>query len=65
MPKKKIKKSVSKRFKVTKTGKVMFSHQYARHLKIKKSARRTRRQQEPGMLKGAFARRIKKMLGRA
>lgn len=65
MPKKKIKKSVSKRFKVTKTGKVMFSHQYAGHLKINKSARRSRRHKEPGMLKGKFAQRIKKMLGRA
>lgn len=63
MPKKKIKKSASKRFKVTKTGKVMFSHQYQGHLMRKKSKRRKRRQEEPGMLTGAFARKIKKVLG--
>jgi large subunit ribosomal protein L35 len=63
MPKKKIKKSVSKRFKVTKTGKVMFSHQYKSHLKINKSKSRLRRQKEPGQLKGTFAKKIKQMLG--
>lgn len=63
--KKKIKKSVSRRFKVTKTGKVIFSHQYGRHLKIKKSKSRQRRQKEPGILKGKFARKIKQMMGAA
>jgi large subunit ribosomal protein L35 len=63
--KKKIKKSVSKRFKVTKTGKVMFSHQYKSHLKINKSGSRKRRQKEPGVLKGTFAKKIKKMLGKS
>lgn len=63
MQKKKIKKAVAKRFKVTKTGKVMFSHQYQGHLMRKKSNKRIRRQKEPGMLSGAFARKVKKMLG--
>lgn len=63
--KKKIRKSVSKRFKVTKTGKVLFAHQYAAHLKIGKSKRRQRRQEEPGQLHGKFARKIKQMLGKA
>ena len=63
MSKFKIKKSVAKRFKVTKTGKVMFSHQYKGHLKLNKSKRRLRRQKEPGMLTGAFAIKIKRMLG--
>lgn len=63
MGKKKIKKSVSKRFKITRKGKVLFSHQYQGHLMRKKSKRRIRRQQEPGVLKGAFAKKIKKMLG--
>lgn len=65
MQKKKIKKSVSKRFKVTKTGKVMFAHQYGSHKKLKKSSRRIRRQQEPGQLTGAFAKKVKQMLGAA
>ena len=64
MPKKKIKRSVSRRFKVTKTGKVLFSHQYQDHLKLHKSKRRLRRLKETGVLKGKFANKIKKMLGR-
>ena len=63
MRKKKIKKSVSKRFKVTKTGKVLFKHQMASHLKLKKSKSRIRRQKEPGKLEGKFAKKVKKMLG--
>lgn len=63
MRKNKIKKSVSKRFKVTKTGKVLFAHQYQGHLMRKKSQSRKRRQKEPGHLTGAFAKKIKQMLG--
>lgn len=63
MPKKKIKKSVAKRFKVTKTGKVMFSHQYKGHLKLHKSKSRQRRQNEPGEITGLFAKKIKQLLG--
>jgi large subunit ribosomal protein L35 len=63
--KKKIRGSVAKRFKVTKTGKVMFAHQYAGHLKIHKSKSRIRRQNEPGQLEGAFAKKVKQMLGYA
>lgn len=63
MKKKKIKKSVLKRFKVTKTGKVMFSHQYQGHLMRKKSRRRIRHLKEPGVLPGAFAKKVKQMLG--
>jgi large subunit ribosomal protein L35 len=63
MGKKKIKKSVAKRFKVTKTGKVLFVHQYGSHLKLNKSRARIRRQKEIGVLKGRFAKKVKKMLG--
>ena len=61
--KKKIKRSVLRRFKVTKTGKVMFSHQYKSHLKMSKSGSRKRRQKEPGVLAKGFAKKIKQMLG--
>lgn len=61
--KQKIRSSVSKRFKVTKTGKVMHGHQYNGHLKFGKSKSRIRRLKEPGELKGEFAKKIKKMLG--
>ena len=63
MPKVKTRKSVSKRFKVTKTGKVMHGHQYGSHKKLHKSKRRQRRQKEPAVMTGAFAKKIKLMLG--
>ena len=59
----KTKRVAAKKFKVTKTGKVMFGHQFASHLKSGKSRRRKRRQKEPGQLTGAFSRKIKRMLG--
>jgi len=64
MPKKKIKKSISKRFDVTKTGKVLFSHQYGSHKKLNKSKSRIRRQKEIGILTGTFAKKIKQALGK-
>ncbi|MBI3984641.1 MAG: 50S ribosomal protein L35 [Candidatus Levybacteria bacterium] len=63
MKKLKIRKSVAKRFKVTKTGKVLFTHQYGSHKKLHKSKSRIRRQKETGVLKKRFAKKIKKMLG--
>lgn len=62
MGKIKVKKSVSKRFKVTKRGKVLFAHQYASHLKSGKSKSRKRRLKEPGVLSKVFAKKIKRML---
>lgn len=61
--KRKVRDSVAKRFKVTKTGKVLFAHQYGSHKKLNKSKSRIRRQKEPGQLTGEFAKKIKKMLG--
>lgn len=63
MPKKKIKKSVNRRFKITKTGKVLFGHQYDTHLRSNKSKRRIRRQRVPGLLSPTLGRKIKKLLG--
>ncbi|MBP6913576.1 MAG: 50S ribosomal protein L35 [Candidatus Levybacteria bacterium] len=59
----KIKNSVAKRFKVTKTGKVMFEHQYRSHKRGIKSKSRLRRQKEPGIIEGRFAKKIKMLLG--
>lgn len=59
----KVRNSAEKRFKVTKTGKVIFVHQYGSHKKLHKSKSRLRRQKEPAILKGAFAKRVKRMLG--
>lgn len=61
--KQKVRKSAAKRFKVTKTGKVMFGHQFGSHLKLKKSKKRLRRLKEPGVMVGKFAKRVKRMLG--
>ena len=47
MPKVKTKKIVRKRFKITKTGKVMHRAQGARHLRSKKNKARQRRQDAP------------------
>ena len=63
MPKKKIKRSVSRRFKITKTGKVLFGHQYDTHLRSNKSKKRIRRQRVPGLLSSALGRKVKKLLG--
>ena len=65
MPKKKVNKSIAKRFKITKTGKVLFGHQYQGHLMRKKNKRRIRRAKEVGVLKGRFAKKIKQALGQA
>ena len=61
--KKKIKSSLTKRFKITKTGKVMFVHQNGRHHQLKKSGSRKRRHNEPGIAAAPLAKKIKKLLG--
>lgn len=63
MPKKKVRKSVARRFKITKTGKVLFGHQYASHHKSSKSKSRLRRQKIKGVLAKGFAKKVKQMLG--
>jgi large subunit ribosomal protein L35 len=62
MPKGKTKKVVAKRFKITKRGKVIRGRQMGRHLKIKKSKSRIRRQKEPAKVAGKMARMIKRYL---
>lgn len=62
MPKIKTKKVVSKRFKITKRGKVIRGRQMGRHLRIKKSKSRIRRLKEPAQVKGKLARTIKRFL---
>lgn len=64
MPKQKTRKGAAKRFKVTKTGKVMRGRQYGRHLRRKKSKSAKRRHVEPAVVKGKFAKKIKRMLGK-
>lgn len=64
MGKQKTRKGASKRFRVTKTGKVLRGRQYGRHLRRKKSKSQKRRHAEPGYVEGKFAKKIKRMLGK-
>lgn len=61
MAKIRVRKAAAKRFKVTKTGKVVFGHQMKRHLRRKKSASNLRAKHVPGVMKGTFAKKIKQM----
>ena len=63
MPKMKTRKSITKRFRVTKTGKVMRRQAFRRHLNAKKSAKRKRRLARNVTVSGSFAKRLKKRLG--
>lgn len=64
MPKQRTKKSAAKRFKITKTGKVLHRSQYLRHLLSKKSKRRIRRLKLYKIVQGQYQKKIKKMLGK-
>lgn len=61
----KIRKSVAKRFKVTKTGKVLRRTATMRHLRRRKSKKQIRRYRVPKQVKGKMATKIKRMLGHA
>ena len=65
MYKYKIKKSVARRFRVTRTGKVIYRAQGGRHLRRKKTKSQIRGYGTPHVLTGKFARRIKRLLGLA
>ncbi|OGG01824.1 hypothetical protein A2Z33_01050 [Candidatus Gottesmanbacteria bacterium RBG_16_52_11] len=63
MPKVKTKKIVAKRFKITKTGKVLHRTQGRRHLRRKKSSSRKRRQDRHSEITvRAFQRMIKQFI---
>ncbi len=64
-PKIKIKKSLLKRFKITKTGKVLFRGSHIRHLRRKKSKSSIRRQKLPQKIETRWKVKIKKLLGKA
>jgi large subunit ribosomal protein L35 len=64
MPKQKTRKSVTRRFTVTKTGKVMRRQGFRRHLNAKKSSSRKRRLSGVVATKEAFAKKIRKILGK-
>jgi ribosomal protein L35 len=62
--KQKIKKSIKRRFKLTKTGKVLRRGSHVGHLRRKKKKGQVRAQKVPKELKGAWKRKVKKLLGK-
>ena len=64
MPKQKTRKSVTKRFRVTRTGKVLRRRSFARHLNEKKSSSRKRALRRTINTKKTYAKKIKKALGK-
>jgi large subunit ribosomal protein L35 len=64
MTKMKTKKSLRKRFRVTKNGKVMRMQGFRRHLNEKKSANRKRSLRRVLVTRKTHAKKIKKAMGR-
>jgi large subunit ribosomal protein L35 len=65
MPKLKTRKSVSKRFKVSKTGKVIpYGSANSSHIMSKKDAKRRRRLRNPTPVKGAQASSMRTYMGK-
>lgn len=62
MPKQKTKKSAMKRFKLTKTGKLLRRRQNSKHLKTKKSKSQIRRAKGTAQLFGKFKSKIKRLI---
>jgi len=61
----KINKSLTKRFKISKSGKVLFRGSHIRHLRRKKKKSQIRRQKVPQKIKGKLKNKVKKILGKA
>jgi large subunit ribosomal protein L35 len=59
----KTRKAVARRFRITKTGKVLFRGSHVRHLRRKKTKARLRRQKVPQQIRGAVASKIKRVVG--
>lgn len=64
MYKQKTRKSVTKRFRVTRTGKVLRRQAFRRHLLVKKSSRKKRRLKRIVKTEKTYARKIRKVLGK-
>lgn len=62
MGKQKTHKSAAKRFKVTKSGKILHRSHYIRHLKAKKSKKRQRRLNQPKEVLGRYKKKISQLL---
>lgn len=62
MPKKKTRKSAAKRFRLTRTGKLVHRPQMGRHLKRKKTKSQKTRVKRLKEIKGRIKAKIKKMI---
>ena len=62
MPKMKTKKSASKRFSLTGTGKVKYKKMNLRHILTKRSPKRKRQLRATGILSEADARKVRKQM---
>lgn len=60
----KIRKSISRRFKITKTGKVLFRGSHVKHLRRKKKKSQVRSQKVPQKMTGTWQKKVKKLLGK-
>lgn len=60
----KTRKAAAKRFKVTKSGKVLYRQQGFRHLRSKKSKTWLRRKKRTKQLKGRLKQKVLKMLAK-
>ncbi len=65
MGKQKTRKSAAKRFKITKSGKLLHRSHYQRHLRSKKSKKHIRSLKMMKQVTGRYEKKIKKMLGKA
>lgn len=58
----KIRESVAGRFKITKTGKVIFRGSHVRHLRRKKDRGQVRQQMVPHRLTGKLVKKVKQLM---
>ena len=64
MSKAKVRKSITNRFKITKNGKVMRRKGFRRHLKASKTSKQLRNLKRVVELKGFYAKKIRKAVGK-
>lgn len=63
MAKQKTRKSISKRFKVTGSGKIMRGRNFNRHLRVKKSKKQKRRLKGEVEVTGFYEKKLRKRMG--
>jgi len=63
MPKVKTRKSLVRRFKITKTGKIIRRQAFRRHLKAGKSRKRLRNLKRVKEVKGFYAKKLRRAMG--